>query len=515
MSSEPGSDSTKKRADERPERPVPSLPISRRAFLKYSGALALASSGCAHVAPRSRPILVNDVQSRLNATYVDRLVKVRSLSELESAIRQAAESGKSVSICGGWHAMDGQQFLTHGVLLDTTNLRRALHFDASRGTIEVEAGVQWPQLLRYLLARQREPQRTWTFAQKQTGANRFCLGGALGSNIHSRGLTMKPFISDVESFTLVDASGTPRKCSRTENRDLFRLAIGGYGLFGVVYSVTLRLVPRKKLRRVVEFLDVNEIMPAFARRIRDGFLYGDFQFAIDPASQDFLRRGIFSCYQPMPLDTPIAPRNKLSTRAWLDLVYGAHVQPTRAFEEYARYYRTTSGNIYWSDLHQFSGYLDDFHDEVDRRMRAEQRGSEIITEIYVPRPLLPEFMAEARDDFRRNKVTVIYGTVRLIERDEESFLAWAHEPYACVIFNVHTVHTPQGIQHSAEAFRRLIDLAAQRRGRYYLTYHKFASRRQLDTCYPEFREFLAQKRKFDPQDILQSNWYRHYRAEAV
>jgi len=407
--------------------------------------------------------------------------------------------------------MGAQQFLTDGVLLDTTGLSRVLRFDAERGIIEVEAGIQWPALLKHLLAAQRDSQNVWTFAQKQTGANKFCLGGAVGSNIHGRGLKMKPFISDIESLTLIDASGRLVPCSRTENRELFRLVVGGYGLFGVVYSVALRLVPRRKLQRVVEMLDLDDAMAAFGRRIEDGFLYGDFQFAIDPASNDFLKRGIFSSYCPAPLDTPMAPRKKLPTRAWLDLVYGAHVQPTRAFEEYARYYKSTSGSIYWSDLHQLSGYVDDFHEEVDRRAGTKHSASEIITEVYVPRNLVAEFMADAREDFRRNKVELIYGTIRLVERDDESFLAWARESYACIIFNLHTVHTPQGIQHSAEAFRRLIDLAASRRGRYYLTYHKFASRRQLEDCYPEFSAFLALKRKFDPQGLFQSDWYRHYR----
>lgn len=134
--------------------------------------------------------------------------------------------------------MGGQQFLTDGILLDTTRLRRVLEFDADQGTIEIEAGIQWPDLLKYLLAAQANRERTWTFAQKQTGANRFCIGGALASNIHSRGLKMKPFISDIESFTLIDASGTLRNCSRTENRDLFRLAIGGTGFS--VQSILLR-----------------------------------------------------------------------------------------------------------------------------------------------------------------------------------------------------------------------------------------------------------------------------------
>ena len=174
--------------------------------------------GCVHVSLRPKRILVNDVQSRLNPTYVEKVTSVESLQELQRSIQKAVDRGKAVSICGGRHAMGAQQFLTDGILLDTTRLSRVLNFNADDGTIEVEAGIQWPALLKFLLRKQQDRNRMWTFAQKQTGANRFCIGGALGSNIHSRGLTMKPLISNIESFTLVDASGILRYCSREECR---------------------------------------------------------------------------------------------------------------------------------------------------------------------------------------------------------------------------------------------------------------------------------------------------------
>ena len=110
-------------------------------------------------------------------------------------------------------------------------------------------------------------------------------------------------------------------------------------------------------------------------------------------------------------------------------------------------------------------------------MNAPHPATEMITEIYVPRDRLSDFMAQVADDFREHGVDVIYGTVRLIERDEDSFLAWAREPWACVIFNLHTVHTPAGLEHSAAAFRRLIDYAIERGGSYFLTYHRWATRR--------------------------------------
>ena len=144
-----------------------------------------------------------------------------------------------------------------------------------------------------------ERQSRWGIAQKQTGADRLTIGGALAANVHGRGLKMKPFIADVESFVLVDARGDIRTCSRTENAELFRLAIGGYGLFGVISTVRLRLIPRQKIQRVVEVRMIDDLPKAFEQRIADGFMFGDFQFSVDEKSDDFLRKGVFSCYRPV------------------------------------------------------------------------------------------------------------------------------------------------------------------------------------------------------------------------
>jgi FAD/FMN-containing dehydrogenase len=124
------------------------------------------------------------------------------------------------------------------------------------------------------------------------------LAGALACNAHGRGLNLKPIIDQVRAFDLVDATGTLRTCSRTENTELFRLAIGGYGLFGVVARIELTLRPRVKVRRVVEIGDTVDIVDRFEERIRDGYLYGDYQYATDSGRNSFLRRGVFSCYQP-------------------------------------------------------------------------------------------------------------------------------------------------------------------------------------------------------------------------
>jgi FAD/FMN-containing dehydrogenase len=486
--------------------------MNRREFLKAAGLLALWPYGCAKQTSTPARRVVNDVHSQLNPTRVDHIERVDSLEAIRTAILKAKREGKAISIAGGRHAMGGQQFGADTVLIDTGQYKRVLSFDPHRGLVEVEAGIQWPELMEYLLTIQEGRSRQWGIVQKQTGADRLSIGGALAANVHGRGLRLKPFIEDIESFVLVGADGNPRTCSRQENPELFRLAIGGYGLFGIIASVTLRLAPRTKVKRVVEVIELKKLMPAVNRQIAEGSLYGDFQYSTDTHSPDFMWKGVFSTYRLVKPATPIPEGQKeFSEQDWNELIELAHTAKGEAFRRYADHYLSTSGQIYWSDTHQLSAYLDDYHRILDRKLKVPHPATEIISEIYVPRSALVGFMEEVRKDFRKNNVNVIYGTIRFIERDDESFLAWAKQPYACIIFNLHTVHTPEGLEHSAAAFRRLIDMAIRRGGGYYLTYHKYATREQVMACYPQFPEFLRLKKRYDPGERFQSDWYRHYK----
>jgi FAD/FMN-containing dehydrogenase len=459
-----------------------------------------------------REMLVNDVHAQLNATLVQRVLRPTSAAGVRDAVLAARAAGRAMAIAGGRHAMGGQQFGAGLDLLDMTGLDRVLDFDPERGEVEVEAGIMWPALIAWLHATQDGQPHAWGIIQKQTGADRLTLGGALSSNVHGRVLGRGPIVDDVMAFTLVDASGRLRRCSRDENGALFRLAIGGYGLFGPIVSVRLRLAPRRKVRREVTLRAVAEVVATLESRADGGRGYGDFQFAIDPAGADFLNEGICSCYVAVGDDTPIPDAQRALSRAdWEELFLLSHVAPRRATDAYTRHYLATDGQLYWSDLHQMADYHDGYHRALDERSGPGSPGSEMITELYVPRRDLPAFMADVAQDFRTHQTPVIYGTVRLIERDDETVLAWARKPWACVIFNLHVDHTPAGIERAGDAFRRLIDRALAYGGSYYLTYHRWATKEQVEAAYPQFVEFLREKLRCDPDERFQSDWYRHYR----
>lgn len=458
----------------------------------------------------SGPHWVNDTHSALNRTAVTRVLEPTWVGEVADAVAAAARRGAPVALSGARHAMGGQQFLGGGTLIDLRKLRHVRWFDRGAAQMEVEAGISWPDVIRGYLALQRGPGPAFGIRQKQTGADRLTLGGAVAANIHGRGLTAQPFVGDIEALEVVTATGDVVRCSRHENAELFRHVVGGYGLFGVVTAVTLRLVPRVQVVRQVAKLDVTEVMDAFDERIAAGHLYGDFQFATAPESPEFLRGGVLSSYLPVERPRPIPDgQRRLSQGDWNELLLLAHHDKQAAFRRFTEFYLATHGQLYWSDTHQLNLYLEDYHGALDHRLGAAVRGSEMITELYVPRSRLVQFMDDVRQDFRLHGVDFIYGTIRLIEAERDTALPWAREPWACVIFNLHVDHRPADIERAAGHFRRLIDHALRHRGSYFLTYHRFADAAQVEAAHPGMRDFLAAKRRFDPQGVFQSDWYRH------
>ena len=505
------------------------MTLSRREFLDFlkagcavaalpsaltntASALNTPSLQAPAIVTGSSETIVNDIHSQLNATRVNRVIKPLSAQDLRATILTAKQEGRSISIAGGRHAMGGQQFGTGTIMIDMTGMNRVLNLDSERGIIEAESGIEWPELLDYLAKVQAGREKQWGILQKQTGADRLSIGGALASNVHGRGLKFKPIIDQVDSFTLMDHTAAIVRCSRDENPELFRLVIGGYGLFGIVTSVRLRLWERRKVERVVEIRETKDIIQSFEQRIADGYLYGDFQFATESSRESFLRRGVFSCYRPVDPATPLTVNpTRFHPHDWARLTYYSHKYKRRAFDVYTKRYLATSGQIYWADSQLSAAYVDNYHEELDRKLGARIKATEMITEIYVPRHSLASFMEDARIVLREQNANMIYGTVRLIEKDDESFLRWARESFACVIFNLHVTHDAMGLENAATAFRSLIDLGIKHRGSYYLTYHRFAKKEQVEACYPQFREFLALKLKYDPNEMFQSDWYRHYR----
>jgi FAD/FMN-containing dehydrogenase len=140
-------------------------------------------------------------------------VRVRSADELRGALRRAR---------------------AEALALDASGLDRVLRLDCSRGTLEIQAAATWAALAQYV-----RPRGLALEAFASTCGLPPTAGEAISRN--SAGPDGHPLCRHVATLTLVTPDGELKRASRDFNPELFRLALGGHGIFGVLYSATLSL----------------------------------------------------------------------------------------------------------------------------------------------------------------------------------------------------------------------------------------------------------------------------------
>jgi len=275
-------------------------------------------------------------------------------------------------------------------VLPAAGLNRILRLDASQGVLEVQAATPW-------LAIAEELRPGDTRARVRTTMP--TVGESIERN--AAGPDGMPAVAHVASLTLVTPEGELRRVSRDRDAELFGLTVGGQGLFGTIYSITLRL---GSLARAVE------------------------------------RAG--------------APRQM-----------------------------TLQGACAGRPL-----------------------------ELLLPPPALGDFVKELDsrcNDWRTPLQSVV---VRETAAEDDTFLRWARRDYAEIKLGFARVNGLGAAVRAVQLRHELIDAAIAAGGSFPIACTTDATREQLITCYPQLEEFIAHKRRFDPNERLVNAWYLHQRS---
>lgn len=304
--------------------------------------------------------------------------KMRSAEDLRSALRASNRIGTP----------------------DLAQLDRVLRLDAKEGRIEIQAGVRWEALSAYLCAQSMLDAAGLGPTALQAGLPA-TVGECVGCNPASPDGT--PFSALIEGLAVVTADGELRRASRSVQPELFRAVVGGHGMIGAVYSVTLR---------------IEALLRTFS-----------------------------------------------------------HAEPAVLLDA-----GTAAGH------------------------------AAITLRLMVPPAKLEGFLAELRQAFDDHRLPIGRLCVRRALPESETLLRWATEELALIDVSFEDRGTLPSRVAATQVRRSLIAAAIAHGGRFDLATGLDASREQVEGAYPAFSAFLAEKRRYDPQERLHGAWYQHYLA---
>jgi FAD/FMN-containing dehydrogenase len=446
-----------------------------------------------------------DDASRMNRTAVAEVWSIpadaaTAEAQLRKLLARARAEKLTVAIAGAKHSMGGHTISPGGIVVDMLPFKR-MDLDAAKGLLHVGAGARWSDIVPYLDA------RGYSVAVMQSN-NDFSVGGSISVNCHGWQHNHPPIASTVVSLRLMKSDGAIVRCSRDENSELFSLVLGGYGLFGIILDVQMRVVPNERYRPEMELLPADKFVDRFIEKTKDadiGMAYG--RLCVVPGEKTFLRQSILTVFRQAPC--PPSKMPKLSAPTLTEIrreVFRAQIgsQAGKELRWAAETKLGEQGASHYVSRNQLLNEGAGVYQEHDAGR------TDILHEYFIPPAKVAQFLERAHHIIPRYPADLLNVTIRNVREDKDTLLRYADGDMFAFVMLFNQPRTPAADRLMEELTRDLIDAALAAGGRYYLPYRLHASEEQFLRAYPQAPVFFGLKRHYDGDQLFENQFFKKY-----
>ncbi|MFS0646702.1 FAD-binding protein [Siminovitchia sp. 179-K 8D1 HS] len=445
--------------------------------------------------------LMTDV-GRLVPIQVKEVIKGREEEQIKEILQEAKEKNLKVSIAGKQHSQGGHTYYKDAVVLDMTAYNQVVRVDPDKKIVTVQSGATWADV-------QKAINPYGLSVKTMQAPNIFTIGGSMSVNVHGRDIRFGPLIDSIRSFRLMNADGEIVNVSRTENKELFRLVQGGYGLFGVILDVDIELTDDVLYRSVHEWIDYRNYPAYFKEKVLANPEIEMHNSRISVAPNHFLTEMYVTNYY-RETGKPLADYNELQDEKY--------VRRNKFAFGLSRHSDWGKNFVWFVQKHAFKEGKEEYisrnnvmRPEVQFLEYEGKNDTDILQEYFVPADDFPLFIDRLREILHNNELNVVNITVRYVPKNDEAFLSYApKEDMFSLVFLINQGMSQKEIDETGKVVREIIDLALELDGSYYLPYYHYPTKEQMRKAYPQAREFFEKKKAYDPEERFMNEFYKEY-----
>jgi FAD/FMN-containing dehydrogenase len=452
---------------------------------------------------------VNDA-SCLNKTAVYGVVKIATVEDIRNALEFARDNHLKVAIAGQRHSMGGQSLVEKGLILDLRPFNQ-IRLDKTAKIATVQSGATWAQVQHLI-------DQDGLAVQAMQSINVFTVGGALSVNAHGIAHRPGPLASTVKSFRIMLSNGEIKTAAPNENPELFRLALGGYGLFGVILDADIQLVDNEMYRLKTQYMSYRDFARYYDNSIGEddkfGLVYG--RLSVSPSS--YLTEAAIHTYEKtdfegkLPALTPVAHDrlDRLIINFSKTGAFGRWVRWT--LEKYAEpgLHTCLPRNQAMSEKEVcLVSRNQEMYDSMTY-LRNRLNDTDILQEYFIPHTKTADFVDGLRTTIKRDGANLLNVTIRAVHKDTVTALPYAKEDMFAFVLYFNQKFNDRESKILQTTTIDLIDLATSLNGTFYLQYQLYYSKGQLRKSYPEIDTFFAAKKSYDPIGLFTNKFYEKY-----
>jgi FAD/FMN-containing dehydrogenase len=457
-------------------------------------------------AAATQRIILNDA-SRLSPTPVAKHITIAKaetnelIALIRAELKEAAAEHRPVAASVARHSMGGQSLPRDGTAISFDG--GPLEMDTTAKTYRTSAANRWWDVIRILDARGFSP------AVMQSNSD-FGVGSTFCVNAHGWPVPQGPFGSTVKAIRMVLADGTLVQCSRTENAELFSLAMGGYGLFGIIVDLDIEMMPNLLLEPRFERMAPEKFADQFVHAIDTDSSLAMAYGRMSVSRKNFFDDALMVTYRPVanqPATLPaVASAGKLT--ALQNDIYRAQTgweaaKGLRWFMESRIGPAITGGHATRNSL---------MAEPVANLAQKDLHRTDILHEYFVAPERFGEFVAACRDIIPKSRAEFLNVTLRYVAEDHTPVLTIAPVRRIAAVMSFSQEASPEGEIDMMQTTEALIDRATAIGGAFYLPYRLHARRDQVQKAYPAASAFVAAKRHYDPNLLFRNAMWDAYFA---
>lgn len=486
-------------------------------------------------------------RSGLNPTEVLDMPLMASEADAVNLRKLAVASEKQISLAGMRHSQGGQTSKAEAYMavMETFNqvsapqrlLSPYLGDEQVTHIITADAGAVWSQVHHALNPYGLAP------LVHQSSAH-FTIGGSISVNCHGRDHRWGALANTIVSMKVLTGKGYVLTASRTENEDLFKAVIGGYGSCGMILNATIAVTDNLDLQTIplkqgageisiAQYVDhLHTIAASKVVMMHIGWLdFTDNDFFTKVAGYDFkFSGGTESNY--------FGATDKAQHRIWNiklhDEDYGQS-EIMRAGWHSAkkndgiRKKTWTALKMQHASKKESTSRLNHLRAAISFTGYRGAGDADILLEYFVPIDQLVAFISACRTHYKNQgqtaNVHISTGSIRLLQREDTisnlsySRLSANGNPMVSVALdlNIPIERNRQPTQAVTEWVNALTDKALACDGTFYLPYFKFADNAQFKQAYNTrpaatagYKAQLEAIKKFNPEKVYWNDFLEKY-----
>lgn len=440
--------------------------------------------------------------SQLNLTKIDTIILVPNDKkgieiQLKKVLKYAKENNLKISIAGAKHSMGGHTIYPNGIVLNMLPYKQ-MELDASKNILTIGSGALWEDALKYLDKYGKSIAIMQAFSS-------FSIGGSISVNGHGWQKDVPPISASVISFTLMKENGEIVNCSRQENQELFKLVIGGYGLFGIVLDVKLKVVENESLQYKYIRLSPDNYVNYYKKYISENpnvnLVFGRLRIS----NKHFLEEATLNFFEKVEGTIPVM-QNKKSTEAQR-LVFRGSVN-----SEYGKRLRwdleTGMNKVSKNEIYSRNELLNDHVSLIENKDRSS---TDLLQEYFIPERNFNQFITDMKPILRNSRIDLLNITIRGVHQDNDSYLSYARENVFGFVLLFNQKKTDKQETEMKKLTNQLLEVALKNEGTFYLPYRLHINKEKMRKPYPNADKFFQLKLKYDPSELFNNRFYKYYK----